>query len=99
MVLSVVRWATLLWGCLCVAVMAHFSVRWFPHALDVRYNEMQLGFVLGAFYGWPSWLMLPLFAFFQRKSLSDWHIVMLLTPLILAAVLYFVGRHLSAGGL
>jgi hypothetical protein len=79
--------------------MVYYASRWFPHAPDIRYNEMQLGFVIGAFYGWPSWLMLPIFAVFHRKSLPKWHIAMLLAPVALAVSLYVVARNLAAGGL
>ena len=93
------RWLFLPWGCLACAVMIHYASGWFPRVHDPRSNELQLGFALGAFYGWPAWLALPVLATVERKSLPRWHIAVLLVPPIVAVSLYTVGRSLSAGGL
>jgi len=99
MALLALRWIAFVWGCLALGVMAYYALRWFPHARDIRYNEMALGFMLGAFYGWPSWLTLPIFAVAQRNSLPRWQFWLLLMPPAFAILLFAVGHVLARGGL
>ena len=68
MILSIIKWLAFVWGTLAVSVMCYYAAIWFPHATDMRYNEMAIGFTMGAFYGCPSWLALPAYAVAQRKE-------------------------------
>jgi hypothetical protein len=97
--LSAIKWLAFLWGTLALGVMGYYAVRWFPHAADVRYNEMAMGFAIGAFYGWPSWLVLPAFAVAQRRELPRWQLFLLVAPVFLAFALYVVGQSLARGGI
>ena len=99
MVLSAIKWLAFLCGTLALTVMCYYAVRWFPHAADVRYNEMAMGFAIGAFYGWPSWLALPAVAVAKRKELPHWQIFLLVAPVLLALALYVVGQSLARGAL
>lgn len=93
------RWLVFLWGALAASIMCYYAVRWFPHVGDVRYNEMAMGFAIGAFYGWPSWLALPVFAIAQRKELPRWQLFLLLVPVLVALVLYTLGQSLARSAL
>lgn len=95
--LAALRWVAFLWGCLATSVMAYYAAYWFPHAQDIRHNEMAVGFMFGALYGWPAWLALPAFVVALRKSLPRWQVVALLAPVTVAVLLYITGRMLAAG--
>lgn len=99
MLLSAVKWLAFLWGALAAGVMCYYAVHWFPYATDIRYNEMAMGFAIGAFYGWPSWLSLPAFAVLQRKELPRWQILLLVAPVLVAVVLYVAAQLLARGAL
>ena len=97
MLLSAIKWLAFVWGVLAAAAMCYYAVRWFPHTTDIRYNEMALGFTLGAFYGWPAWLALPAFVAAQRKELPRWQSLLLVAPVVIAAALYVAGQLLARG--
>jgi hypothetical protein len=89
------RWIAFLWGCLAVAVMTHYALRWFPDVGDPRKNEMAMGFAFGAFYGLPAWLSFPVFVFAQWQELKPLHRCVLLLPVALALVLWIVSWWMS----
>ena len=94
----VVRWLAFAWGCLALCVMAYYAWQWLPQAHEGRSNEMALGFVMGAFWGWPAWLALPALAFLGRRSISRWQIFALLVPVVAAASLYIAAQVISGRG-
>jgi hypothetical protein len=96
MFLSAIKWLSFAWGCLAVAVMGYYAARWFPYAPNLRANE--LGIMIGAFYGWPSWLALPAIAYTQRRDLPGWQIALLVSPVLVAVALYATAWFLTSGG-
>jgi hypothetical protein len=68
--------------------MGYYASQWFPRSDDIMANELMFGFALSALYGWPAWLSLPVLAIVSRKSLSPRKVVLLLTPVVLAALLF-----------
>jgi hypothetical protein len=93
--LSTVRWLAFAWGCLALCVMVYYAWQWLPQAQQGRSNEMALGFVLGAFYGWPAWLALPSLAFLGRRTVPRWQFFSLLAPAVAAACLYVAAQLIS----
>jgi hypothetical protein len=96
--LVAVRWLAFVWGCLALCVMVYYASQWLPHAHQGRSNEMALGFVIGAFYGWPAWLALPALAFLGRRSIPGWQVWSLLAPVVAAASLYIAAQFISSRG-
>lgn len=75
--------------------MVHYALLWFPNVGDPRKNEMALGFALGAFYGWPSWLSLPVFAIAQWQEHKPFLRFLFLLPVAIALALWSVSWVLS----
>lgn len=97
MVLTAIKWLAFAWGCFCVAVMIYFAQHFFPDAANIRNNEMWMGFMLGAIYGWPAWLALPAIAFVQRRERSWWQQLLMLAPLFAAIGLLITSQLLVRG--
>jgi hypothetical protein len=97
MLLSIFRWSMFLWGCLALCGMSYYASQSFPRIDDITANELMFGFALSALYGWPAWLSLPVLAIVSRKSLSRLKIVLLLAPVLLAALLFVISLFLSDG--
>jgi hypothetical protein len=97
MLLAIIKWLAFVWGALALGVMCYYAVRWFPHAEDVRYNEMAMGFTMGALYGLPSWLTLPAFAVARRRELPRWQTLLLVAPVLAAFALYAAAQLLARG--
>ena len=95
MILALLRWTAFLWGCFAVAVMVYYAVQWFPDAGNLSQNEMAMGFAIGAFYGWPAWLSLPVFVLAQWHDLKPVHRMLLVLPVVMALLLWVVGWGLS----
>lgn len=90
------RWLLFLWGTVMCGVMVNYARYWFPDPHNVRFNEAQMGYLLGFVYGLPSWLGLPAFAYWRRKVASIWEQSVILAPAVLALVLFAVGSLLRA---
>lgn len=77
--------------------MSYYASQWFPRIDDITANELMFGFALSVLYGWPAWLSLPVLTIVSRKSLSRLKIVLLLAPVLLAALLFVISLFLSDG--
>lgn len=95
MLLPTFRWTMFAWGCAALFGMAYYAIRWLPRIDDAMANELGIGFMLCAFYGWPAWLALPVLAFASRKSMRAGTTVLLLAPVLVATLLFCVSRLLA----
>jgi hypothetical protein len=95
MLLPIFRWTMFVWGCAAFFGMAYYAVQWLPRIDDAMANELGIGFMLCAFYGWPTWLSLPVLAFASRKSMPAGTTALLLMPVVAATLLFGVSRLLA----
>ncbi len=96
---SALRWLAFLWGLASLIVMSYCAYHWFPNAGDPNFDEMRLGFIIGAVGGVPAWLSLPLVAFVKRGLLARWQFYAHFVMPIAAGLLFAWARPLSTGGL
>ena len=90
------RWLLFLWGIVMCAVMVNYARYWFPDPHNVRFNEAQMGYLLGFVYGLPAWLGLPAFAWWRRKVAPRWEQAVILSPPAVALLVFAVGWYLEA---
>ena len=77
-------------------VMLNYARYWFPAPHNVRFNEAQIGYMLGFVYGLPSWLGLPAFAYWRRRVAPVWEQFVVLSPAVIALGLFAAGSLLQA---
>jgi hypothetical protein len=86
-VMSVARWLAFGWGCIAVAVMGYFGYLWASDPSNPYRNEVALGFGIGAVYGAPAWVALPVLVWLGRRKVNAITGTVLIAPVVIAAVL------------
>lgn len=94
--MKTVRWLTFAWGCLALSTMGYYASQWVIQVDNPLRHELGIGVGFGFLFGWPAWLGLPILAFFGRKQLGRFGVLVLISPVLLAGAVFAVLSLLGA---
>ena len=76
--------------------MGYYASQWVIQVDNPLRHELGIGVGFGFLFGWPAWLGLPILAFFGRKQLGRFGVLVLISPVLLAGAVFAVLSLLGA---
>ncbi len=93
--LRIACWLVFLCGALMCGISLYHASYWIGDPQNLGLNEAKIGAKLGLVYGWPVWMGLPILVAMRWRNTPAWERIALLTPPILAMVIYIGGLWLT----